>query len=697
MGFNTESLRGLCSDGLWKYAVFWSIKSEKHGILTWEDGYVDKMTKNTRDHYGDPADSDNQIITLTWSNDGQYQSYPFCPIEAALLRMSSHSYSLGEEIIGKVAIMGRHCWISSSDLRSTLVYKYHEDWQFQFAAGIKTVLLVPVIPYGVLHLGSLCMVLESSALATHMKDLFYKIYNPSIPHNPSATGFGYSNSLKKPAADVSVDPADVLAHDLFDVINNSAQLFTIEHLSLPHPFTPSEFPMLEDVITGAYNVGLTTCSDETFDANESDLWTNVNEAPSELTHCKTLVNPDMTNLSFMDKLINSNSKLSCTSVINIQDADYNNIDDFILAYMAQEYQEHTCGSTTVLNDDVVTSNSSIHSKMHKDLEAIPKEDLESFMWHGRLKQQESTSHSLLQANGNKAYSYSHLETNDYAEFLVDAITNQVGDIPNSYSYHLTDSSTSSETQIQREDHALRFDSSTSCETQIQREDHALSLEESTIPDPSGGREFSPTSVKEGFMTSKMTVSLPKGINRTMTEECVGHTIQDMHREISVEIKHEGGKKELHRPRPRDRQLIQDRMKELRELIPNASKCSIDALLDKTITQMLFLQSVSEKAEKLQNKTRNEKFGNEAKKKLENCPLRVEELEEPGHLLIEILCKEYDVFFETAHLFKGLEVSILKGELEHRSDQLWARFVVEASKCSNQMQILCPLMHLLQRR
>lgn len=673
MGFNTESLRGLCSDGLWKYAVFWSIKSEKHGILTWADGYVDKMNKNTRDHYGDPSDSDNQIITPTWSNDGQYQSYPFCPIEAALLRMSSHSYSLGEEIIGKVAVMGQHCWISSSVLRSTLVYKYHEDWQFQFAAGIKTVLLVPVIPHGVLHLGSLCTVLESSALATHMKDLFYKIYNPSIPHNPSATGFGYSNTLKKPTADGSVDPADVLAHDLFDVINSSAQLFTIEHLSLPHPFTPSEFPML-DVITGAYDTSLTTCSGETFDANESDLWSNVNEAPSELSHCKTLVDPDVTNLSFMDKLINSNSKLSCTSVINIQDADYNNIDDFILAYMAQEYQEHTCGSTIVLNDNVVTSNSSIHSKMHKDLEAIPREDLESFMWHGRLKQQESTSHSLLQANGNKAYSYSHLETNDYAEFLVDAITDQVGNVPNGYSYHSTDSSTS-------------------CETQIQREDRALRLEESAVPDAPGGREFSPISVKDGCMTSKMTVSVPKGIIRTLR---VSHTIQDMHREISVEIKHESGKKELHRSRPRDRQLIQDRMKELRELIPDASKCSIDALLDKTITQMLFLQSVSEKAEKLQSKT-SEEFRDEAKKKLENCPLRVEELEEPGHLLIEILCKEYDVFFETAHLFKGLGVSILKGELEHRSGQLWARFVVEASKCSNQMQILCPLMHLLQRR
>uniref|UniRef100_A0A0A9AEF3 Uncharacterized protein n=1 Tax=Arundo donax TaxID=35708 RepID=A0A0A9AEF3_ARUDO len=51
----------------------------------------------------------------------------------------------------------------------------------------------------------------------------------------------------------------------------------------------------------------------------------------------------------------------------------------------------------------------------------------------------------------------------------------------------------------------------------------------------------------------------------------------------------------------------------------------------------------------------------------------------------------------AHVLKGLEVSILKGVLEHRSDKLWARFVIEASEGFNQMQILCPLMHLLHRR
>lgn len=44
--------------------------------------------------------------------------------------------------------------------------------------------------------------------------------------------------------------------------------------------------------------------------------------------------------------------------------------------------------------------------------------------------------------------------------------------------------------------------------------------------------------------------------------------------------------------------------------------------------------------------------------------------------IKMLCKEYEVFLEIAHVLKGLEVSILKGALEYRSDELWACFVIE---------------------
>ncbi|ONK60272.1 uncharacterized protein A4U43_C08F16350 [Asparagus officinalis] len=55
-----------------------------------------------------------------------------------------------------------------------------------------------------------------------------------------------------------------------------------------------------------------------------------------------------------------------------------------------------------------------------------------------------------------------------------------------------------------------------------------------------------------------------------------------------------------RPRPKDRQMIMDRVKELREIVPNGAKCSIDALLEKTIKYMLFLQSVAKHADTLKD-------------------------------------------------------------------------------------------------
>lgn len=62
-------------------------------ILTWGDGYVSKMIKDRQ--VGDLSDGltvrKNQIIPLCCN-----KSYPFCPIEAALMRMPSHLYPLGE-------------------------------------------------------------------------------------------------------------------------------------------------------------------------------------------------------------------------------------------------------------------------------------------------------------------------------------------------------------------------------------------------------------------------------------------------------------------------------------------------------------------------------------------------------------------------------------------------------------------------
>ncbi|CAD6221796.1 unnamed protein product [Miscanthus lutarioriparius] len=612
-----QLLQGLCSDGLWKYGVFWSFKSETNGwILTWGDGYVNKMIEDRRmgDLSAGPTVHKNQIIPSSCCN----KSYQFCPIEAALMRMPSHLYPLGEGIIGEVALTGQHCWISANELCPTAMHKYQEDWQLQFSAGIKTVLLVPVVPHGVLQLGSLDMVFESAALVALIKDMFHKLCDALVSHASLSTGSAYSNNLRLQTATLSINHPDA------SLIDSSAQILNVDHHSLTHPFSTSEVPILEDITIGSYRTSPTG-------------WPN--------------------------GLLGDNGTIG-----------HEYFEGFSLTDMSHWNQKNTHGSTIVLNDGVMISNTSIHSEFHRDLMVMSREEHELFMWHCRLKQQEPTSPPLPQANGNNADFDVQLETNNYAELLLDTIINQIGHTSNSESFPSTDSPFS-------------------CETQVKKEDHSLRVDESSISDIPGGQELSPISMNEGFISCAMTDGC-MGINKTITEEC---SVESTHGINSAEIKRRCRKVELQKPRPRDRQLIQDRMKGLRELIPNASKCSIDALLDKTIAYMLFLQSVSEKAEKIQNTLEGKESHNETKKQLEGCPLRVEELNQPGHLLIEILCEDYEVFLEMAHVLKGLKVSILKGVLEHRSDKLWARFVIEGSDGFNQMQILCPLMHLLRRR
>ncbi|KAH7680718.1 Transcription factor MYC/MYB N-terminal protein [Dioscorea alata] len=168
-----------------------------------------------------------------------------------------------------------------------------------------------------------------------------------------------------------------------------------------------------------------------------------------------------------------------------------------------------------------------------------------------------------------------------------------------------------------------------------------------------------------------------------------------------------------RPRPKDRQMIQDRVKELREIVPNGAKCSIDALLEKTIKHMLFLQSVTKHADKLKEtgepKIISKEGGLLLKDSFESgatwafevgnqsmiCPIIVEDLNTPRQMLVEMLCEERGFFLEIADLIRGMGLTILKGVMESRDDKIWARFVAEANRDVTRMEIFLSLVHLLE--
>ncbi|KAK6947965.1 Transcription factor MYC/MYB N-terminal [Dillenia turbinata] len=173
--------------------------------------------------------------------------------------------------------------------------------------------------------------------------------------------------------------------------------------------------------------------------------------------------------------------------------------------------------------------------------------------------------------------------------------------------------------------------------------------------------------------------------------------------------------ESSRPRPKDRQMIQDRVKELREIIPNGAKCSIDALLDRTIKHMLFLQGVTKHADKLKQfddpKLMGQEFGRAPKENISNCggttwafevddhamfcPVIVQDLNPPGHMLIEMVCEERGLFLEIADTIRGFGLTILKGVMEVQEDRIWARFIVEANTHVTRVDLSLSLVPLLQ--
>ncbi|KAI5076550.1 hypothetical protein GOP47_0008615 [Adiantum capillus-veneris] len=172
-------------------------------------------------------------------------------------------------------------------------------------------------------------------------------------------------------------------------------------------------------------------------------------------------------------------------------------------------------------------------------------------------------------------------------------------------------------------------------------------------------------------------------------------------ELSKSSKKRSRSGESARPRPKDRQQIQDRVRELRDIVPNGSKCSIDALLEKTIKHMLFLHSVTLHADQLKNTGELKEdpdsgatwaldLGSQEKR----YPIVVKDLSQPRQMLVEMMCEESGLFLEMADIIRNLGLTILRGSLESHGDKYWARFIVEANRDIQRVDVLVPLIQRL---
>ncbi|OIW07212.1 hypothetical protein TanjilG_06339 [Lupinus angustifolius] len=147
-------------------------------------------------------------------------------------------------------------------------------------------------------------------------------------------------------------------------------------------------------------------------------------------------------------------------------------------------------------------------------------------------------------------------------------------------------------------------------------------------------------------------------------------------------------KESTRPQPKDRQQIQDCIKELREIIPNGEKYSIDLLLEETHKYMGYLQSLTKYADKLQEPI--EQKANEVALEDRNVehPIIVEDMNTPGLMRIEFLCKDKGHFLEIAETIRDIRLNILIATMEPRKNKLWGYFIVaekQILECNNIVQ------------
>ncbi|KAK4359276.1 hypothetical protein RND71_021505 [Anisodus tanguticus] len=728
-------LESLCFKSPWNYAVFWKLQQQFPTVLTWEDGYLDIPCAR------EPYES---LIGNYYSNNLNELS-PNCgsrshsgylgehPIGLAMAEMSSTYHVAGRGVVAQVASLGIPRWISSDSLEPAelsfgSVGECPDEWMLQFVAGIKTILLVPCIPYGVLQLGSMETVAENVEMVTNLAEVFdahFKFVENFLPGGESSEFLlqsSISESLNIPSAttadkvnedDVAADIPILKDHKL------SAAFPMTSLIEVQHPFQISGQRM-QNVLENE---------------NKSKIGKFVEDMPTVLE--------------------NANE-----SEIGVQHADMINL----VKQLAHEYSDD--------NRSGITENSLGRSSCHaKDVDAFSYSSCNvdgvnvsnevDFYFDGYMLDPQSLGMDCSDTfPGNASNSYSCLTECELYEALGSTIHNNLSDF----------SANTASKSICTADHMFNIEPLFGESNGRLKEDNAENLLEAVVasafcfsddyslhqmagleslnmpsvkPVPLCKRQKQSTesaSVGEDAVTQSTLTSTSAGADKYASTNCSHSASFDCvvsafnegqhqtkvfsslncHKEPKIsntnKKRRRSGDSHKHKPRPRDRQLIQDRLKELRQLVPSGAKCSIDGLLDKTIKHMLFLRSVTDQADKLRYQAHTEvapdKSLQSPEVKTSNqqgtcwalelgsvdqiCPIIVKDLEYPGQMLIEMMCDDHGRFLEISDVIHRLELTILKGVMEKRSESTWAHFIVEASGSFHRLDIFWPLMQLIQQ-
>ncbi|PWA67685.1 hypothetical protein CTI12_AA315690 [Artemisia annua] len=644
-------LQSLCENSCWNYAVFWKLLQQNQMILTWEDGCFGNMEAqdSIENMFAETSfrglEETSSCNTYRGTSGGE-------AVELAVAYMSNFQYALGDGAVGDVAYTGNSQWVSagsktSGEINTTPISEHADEWVFQFAAGVKTILLVPVIPHGVLQLGSLDVVPEDAKMANYIKSEFVAHQDLIAYSDAFATNQQFSSQSPSSLMPTMMKSLDELLYD---------DVATIDDVNLSNP---------KHLTNG---IVIPTC----------DNW-----------YASHLAGIDMHNPSAGGQM------------------------------GAIELTEPLHQLTTLINPDVIeSSNSGCLEPLLCDVGALlsfPKEcELHKALVPPFMGKTDDYSQHL--SIGDDIYTSSHIFSEDPVDSLSkktngclsckENVRNPLENVVTSL--HLGENSsiqTSGQSSITN---SLGQYSSVAKRKNI-HDKSAFEGESSLINNHVAPALYNNTAKNYNDSSSPSAISYEDVVDELAVEEERKKRYDGLHHnegsKLSIASKRRGKPGAKQKARPRDRQLIQDRLQDLRELVPDGAKCSIDGLLDRTVKHMLFFESVGDRAIKLRQSLQSEalkgiqngaSWAYELGGDIEVCPILVEDLQYPGHMIIEMLCNESIRFLEIAEVIHGLDLTILNGAMEMRSGDTWARYIVEAPRGFHRLDIFWPLMKLLQQ-
>ncbi|KAL4295720.1 hypothetical protein GQ457_12G009820 [Hibiscus cannabinus] len=667
-----QLLKSFCTNSPWKYAVLWKLRHQNPLVLTWEDGYcVYPIPRESVESISTDVYSKSEIIPSHFEMSIPHGCFGGYPIGLLVACMSHLKYAWGEGFVGKVAYTRKHCWVSydnifigKADLK--LFPEWPEECLLQFASGIKTIVLVPVLPHGVLQLGSPEMVAKDLSILACIKDRFaFTQSTSSVTLSPfeklevsSSESISPLNSEDSNAVD-SVEPNKLLALDQI-----------VRLLSFPNELLGPGVRLPETL--------------------ESESENRISVPPVSLCDLPSPLSQSVS----VDQLAIGESELFGLYCLEEELQPYPEcnayragecgkiLDEITNPYPAGYFLEPSFGDYDI--DGAGFLNFPKECELQKALgPAFERKGNEYLLESSFLS--EDVFRDGIDAKGGDA------------GYLLQAVVGHVyGD-----SVDVADRSTcimtsTGQLPVSSRPESVKIDSTSSSRVM------------SAVV---GGVKSNPSSkISASF---KSTVSSITDNENLGNDGYYGQSRKGKKQSTVSKKRARPGEN----PRPRDRQMIQDRLKELRELVPNGPKYSIDGLLDQTVKHMMYLRSVTKRADKLRQWVHREVSDlknmrlSETKECYQNgtswafeigderkvCPIVVEDLAYPGHLLIEMLCNEHGLFLEIAQVIQSFNLTILKGVMESCSNNTWAHFIVETSSGFHRLDIFWPLMKLLQRQ